>query len=166
MSSGAEAEQRSGSGWVSLMSLPESPDQAFIREFMEKWDDYQESQFFHPWPIEQLSVGYWDLNDDGVEEMFVSFDGATSYFCGTGGCTGLLFGKRGSQWQFLHFLSGFGIWVGEDREDLSVMESIDSFDILEVRKGYRFFWSRNLCEPVEPELRNKIPESFITNLSC
>lgn len=165
---GAGPEQRSGSGWVSFGRLSESPDQAFIREFLEGWEDYKLSQSppSTPWDIERLLVGYWDLNDDGVEEMFVSFYDVSSYFCGTSSCTILLFGKRDGNWQFLEEFRGFHVWIGDQKEELWVKESIDSFDFREKREGYRFFWARNVCEPVDPELRAKIPEDFITNLSC
>lgn len=165
---GPEAEQRSGSGWVSFGRLPESPDQAFIRAFLEGWEDYQISQTppFTPWPVDEVWVGYWDLNDDGVEEMFVAFFDVTVYFCGTGGCWILLFEKRDGNWQFVDNFSGFHVWVSDLEEELWVRESIDSWNIREKREGYRFFWSKNLCEPIDPELRGNIPEFFITNLSC
>lgn len=168
LSCDSQPERRSGSDWVKFEWFQYSPDQAFIRDFLENWKDYKDSQGpdMTPWPIKDLLVGYWDLNDDGVEEMFVSFR-RFSPFCGAGGCTFLLFEKRDGGWHFLKRFSGSFVWIGEEKEEMWIPESIESpSDFREKRPGYRFFWTKNVCEPVEPELRAKIPEFFIVNQSC
>lgn len=157
---GPDVEQRSGSGWVGFMPLPESPDYAFIRQYLENDEDYQSSQAppSTPWPIDELSVGYWDLNDDGVEEMFLSFAEVSSFYCGTGGCSMTIFEKRDGNWQVIIESSGFHVWVSDEKRDFWINGK--------KYEGYRRTYSRNVCEPIDPAERSKIPEFFITNLSC
>jgi hypothetical protein len=58
---------------VSFGRLPESPNSAFIRAHLESSEDYRESQRpdMSPWDMNKLLVGYHDVNDDGVQEMFL-----------------------------------------------------------------------------------------------
>lgn len=44
-----------------------------------------------------LAVDTFDLNDDGIEEIFVYFE--HSFFCGTAGCTSTALGYNGDEWE-------------------------------------------------------------------
>ena len=59
---------------------------------------------------EGLMVGTFDINDDGVDELFIMFD--TSYTCGTAGCDINVFLSRDGKWVKFAFVSGFAVGVG------------------------------------------------------
>lgn len=113
-----------GKGEVQFGSFADSPDQTFIRGYVAGDEYFAESQRDFAWKIEDLHVGYHDLNDDGVRELFVSYTDVSAFHCGTGGCEQLIFERRDGRWELL--LNGifFGVWVSD-----------------EVVKGYRTFYT-------------------------
>lgn len=59
---------------------------------------------------EDLMVGTFDINDDGIDELFILVD--TSYTCGTAGCDINVFEKRAGKWVKRAQVSGFAVGVG------------------------------------------------------
>ena len=57
-----------------------------------------------------LMVGTFDINDDGVEELFIMVD--TSYTCGTAGCGIYVFQRRDDKWAKFALVFGFAVYVG------------------------------------------------------
>lgn len=60
-----------------------------------------------------IHVGYADLNDDGVDELLVSFE--TSLSCGTAGCSSNIFAKKAGQWVEIADWSTAGVVVTDER---------------------------------------------------
>lgn len=115
--------------------IRESPDYDFIRQWVEQSDHYKESMdpsTFLPWDIDELDVAYFDFNDDGVDEMVLSFTDVSSYYCGTGGCWVFFFQKRDGQWQVFHEMSGASIYPTD--------EKILGYRTFYSGKGYRYRW--------------------------
>lgn len=132
---GGVDEQRSGKGWVQFHPIATSPDYAFLRSFAETREDYEQSkeQLTWAWEIDDLLVGYWDLNDDGVEEMFLSYKNTqTSYFCGNSTCPVYFFEKRGGQWHEIPF-GPRGDFVSDEK--IGGHRTLYDFD------GFRYRWS-------------------------
>jgi hypothetical protein len=111
-------EQRSGKGWIAFHPLPTSPDYAFLRNFIESDEINREA--VETWGhIDEMVVAYWDLNDDGIEEMFFKFTKATvEIFCSNDGddnCFGFLFEKRGAQWHLIQDFMEPRIFVSDEK---------------------------------------------------
>lgn len=124
-----------GKGWIEFRLLPESPDREFIRGFVEQSEDYIISQGpdSRPWDINDLRVGYHDLNDDGLPEMMLSYAEVSSHYCGTGGCDMYFFQMQGGQWQKMTVGSMFSIWVSD--------EIIMGYRTLYTQRGTRMYWN-------------------------
>lgn len=103
---------------LSFNPIRTSPDYDFIRQWVEQSDHYKESMdpaTFIPWDIDELDVAYFDFDDDGVEEMLLSFTDVSSYYCGTAGCWVIFFQKREGQWQTFYQISGATIYPTEEK---------------------------------------------------
>lgn len=151
LAGGADIEQRSGEGWISFHLIPTSPDYAFLRRFIENMDDHDQSMEYSPWTIDELKVGYYDLNDDGVEEMFLYFADAASFYCGSGGCSMILFQRRDGEWHKFEEFQNSGMWVSG--------EKIGGYHTLYDGRGVRLRWNgreyRGEClESVPAEVSN------------
>lgn len=131
---GGVNEQRSGKGWVEFHPIPTSPDYAFLRNFAQTQEDYEQSLEIGPWPwdVDELNVGYWDVNDDGVEEMFLSYAEVSFAHCGNGGCIFYLFGKRDAQWYLMADFHQFAMFVSDER--------MNGYRTLYSERGSRFRW--------------------------
>jgi hypothetical protein len=120
---------------LSYQPVRESPDYDFIRQWVEQSDNYKESMdpsIFSPWDIDELEVAYFDFNDDGVDEMVLSFTDVSSYYCGTGGCWVFFFEKRDGQWQVFHESWGADIYPTRDK--------ILGYRTFFGSSGHRFQW--------------------------
>ena len=69
------------------------PDHGFIERLIKKVGEECPCEV-GPWSFD---IGRFDLNDDGVEELFVYY--SISYYCGTAGCDTEIFRKSGNQWE-------------------------------------------------------------------
>ena len=69
------------------------PDHAFIERLIKEVGEECPCEV-GPW---SFYIGRFDLNDDGVEELFVYY--SISYYCGTAGCQTDIFRKSGDQWE-------------------------------------------------------------------
>ena len=76
-----------------------------------------------------LYLGRYDLNGDGVEELFVTIE--QGFVCGTAGCTTLIFQKTSEQWREL---SSIMVMIS-DRVGPELLVSD------EVIKGYRTLYA-------------------------
>lgn len=128
-----------GKGWVDYGPFADSPDQAFIRDYVEKELGYAESrqEEGHLWGIEDLHVGYHDLNDDGVPELFVVYPDLSVWFCGSAGCEANVFQMRGGRWQHLFETAGGGFWVSD--EEVKGYRTLFSF--LGITRGKKWEWT-------------------------
>lgn len=118
------ARVNAGKGEVQFGAFADSLDRAFISDYVEHEEFYADSQRDFPWKIEDLHVGYHDLNDDGVPELFVSYTDVSASHCGTGGCEQLIFEMRDGRWELLLSSISFGFWISD-----------------EIVKGYRTFYT-------------------------
>lgn len=128
--------------WRLGETFAKSPDQAFIRQWVLQMEGFPDSQCCAPWNVEEMEVVYFDVNDDGIDEMMLYFEVA-SYFCGNGGCWTFFFQKKDGQWReigrgflmsgasrgteiiqgyrTLYSSSGIGMrWTGEKYEEACV----------------------------------------------
>jgi hypothetical protein len=132
---GGMDEQRSGKGWVEFRPIPAGPDYAFLRNFAQTQEDYELSKKIgpEPWGVDELKVGYWDLNDDGVEEMFLSYAEISVYHCGGFGCSTYSFQKQGDRWLEIAQFNSFGFFVSD--------EKVNGYRTLYNHEGARARWS-------------------------
>ena len=73
------------------------PDRAFLERVVEEIREDCGSACLRQITLRNLYIGRFDLNDDGVEELFVYRD--ISYYCGTSGCRTGIFWKSGGRWE-------------------------------------------------------------------
>lgn len=141
--------------WLSFHPIRTSSDYLFLRQWVEQSEHYKESmEDMHlPWDIDELNVAYFDFNDDGVEEMVLSFIDISTYYCGTGGCVMYFFEKRDGQWQVFHDRSGFSILITH--------EKILGYRTFYDHKGYRFRWDGKQYQFDCPKKsQSAVPEAF------
>lgn len=113
--SGSVAQQAPSSGdWVSYRPFKDSPDQAFIREMIASSEDHQMALSEGWLDIEDISVGYIDLNGDGVDELIVAFYEVSFFYCGNDGCPVYFYEKRGGAWQMIGYDFLLHLWVGSE----------------------------------------------------
>lgn len=113
--------------WRQDETFAKSPDQAFIRQWALEIEDFPDAQCCAPWDVEDIVVLYFDVNDDGIDEMMLHFEVA-SYFCGSGGCWTFFFQKKDGQWHGI----GKGFFITGATPDGP-----------EIIQGYRTLYSSN-----------------------
>lgn len=109
-------EFETGKGWLEFFPLPESPDAAFLRNYVESDEGYEEAQQWTvgPWSADDMHVAYHDLNDDGVPEMFLFLDVST-WYCGSAGCQMAFFQKRDGIWREIGGSHAVSFWVSDEK---------------------------------------------------
>lgn len=73
------------------------PDRAFLERVVEEILEDCSNACLREITLDDLYIGRFDLNDDGVEELFVYR--SISYYCGTSGCRTDILWKSGGRWE-------------------------------------------------------------------
>lgn len=127
-------------------------DRGFIEQYViGKYGGYRELKAGKVDPS-RLFIGRYDLNGDGVEELFVRI--SYGFICGTVGCETVIFEKTSGGWRELSILytSHFGtvrqIYLNVTEESSTGYKTIDSvfYGLRWNGKKYVVFCRRNCSE--------------------
>jgi hypothetical protein len=98
---------------IKLTGDPKVADRGFLEELfraMEPESPYYGSSL----TMENLGTGYFDLNDDGVPELFISYFHSTK--CGTVGCETDIFRKQNGRWvKFAGLATGDAVFALDEK---------------------------------------------------